>query len=325
MNIVIFFNSEIPALHYGGTQRVVYYLARELHKIGHKVTLLIKALTKPIEIPYIIYDPKKEFNSQIPKDTDIIHIHSTIPKEIHYPYVFTMHGNPKDQRKLDINTIFVSKNHAQRFNSSSYVHNGLDWNRYLKPDFKTKREYYHFLGNGAWRVKNLKSAIDIARKANQKIKVLGGVRFNVKMGLRFTWSKKASFYGMVGGELKDKILQHSKGLIFPVLWHEPFGLAIIESLYFGGAVFATPYGSLNELVTKDVGVLSTKKQDLIDAVKHNCFDPKICHQYAYENFNSKIMAINYLKKYEIVLNGHTLNQTPPMLQEIQKEKFLKFH
>ena len=32
---------------------------------------------------------------------------------------------------------------------------------------------------------------------------------------------------------KGEILNSSKGLVFPVLWHEPFGLAIIESLYYG--------------------------------------------------------------------------------------------
>ena len=46
----------------------------------------------------------------------------------------------------------------------------------------------------------------------------------------------------------SSLLNASRGLIFPVRWHEPFGLAVIESLYFGCPVFATPYGALPELV-----------------------------------------------------------------------------
>jgi hypothetical protein len=36
------------------------------------------------------------------------------------------------------------------------------------------------------------------------------------------------------------------------------------------------------------------------------------------------MAVNYLKKYETVLNGHPLNEIAPILTTIQTEKFLPF-
>ena len=68
------------------------------------------------------------------------------------PYVITMEVNVNDQRELDQNTIFVSANHAQRYNSDSYIYNGLDWDEYLKPELKMKRDYFHFLGNAAWRL-----------------------------------------------------------------------------------------------------------------------------------------------------------------------------
>jgi hypothetical protein len=41
-------------------------------------------------------------------------------------------------------------------------------------------------------------------------------------------------------------------------------------------------------------------------------------------FSSKQMALQYLAKYETVLNKHTLNPTAPMLKQIQTEKFLPF-
>ena len=72
---------------------------------------------------------------------------------------------------------------------------------------------------------------------------------------------------MVGGTQKTGLLNASRGLIFPVRWHEPFGLAVIESLYFGCPVFSTPYGALPELVPVHCGVLSDQASVLAEAVR----------------------------------------------------------
>jgi len=325
VNIVLFVNSHVPVLKYGGTERVVYSLAQELIKLGHNVTLLVKSTTPSNPIKTIIYNPNLAFEQQLPENTDIVHLHGMIDEELNIPYVVTMHGNLKNQTSLDLNTIFVSKNHAQRYGSTSYVQNGLNWDNYTKVDLNKPREYYHFLGKAAWRIKNVKGAIEIAKQANEKIKILGGIRFNFKMGMRFTFSPKASFYGMVGGKEKNYLLNGSKGLIFPILWHEPFGLAITESLYYGAPVFGTPYGSLPELVTSEVGYLSNNQNNLIEAIKNNHFNPKTCHEYANDLFNSKIMAYEYIKKYEQALNGKKLNETNPLLQKLPSSKFLEFN
>jgi len=68
------------------------------------------------------------------------------------------------------------------------------------------------LGNAAWRVKNVKGAIDVINKTKTEIlEALGGVRFNFKMGIRFTYSSKVSFRGMIGGKEKFKLLNESIG------------------------------------------------------------------------------------------------------------------
>ena len=155
-----------------------------------------------------------------------------------------------------------SKNHAARYGSHCFVHNGLDPDEYGKPSFK-KSDYFHFLGDAAWRVKNVKGAIKIASKAKVNLKVIGGNRLNISQGFRLTLNLNTSFCGMIGGVKKNEILDKSKGLIFPVRWHEPFGLAITESLYFGCPVFGTPYGSLPEIVNNEVGFLSNESTELV--------------------------------------------------------------
>ena len=226
---------------------------------------------------------------------------------------------------MDINTVFVSKNHASRYGSVSYVHNGIDPDDYGDPGLDQKRNYFHFLGDAAWRVKNVRGAIKIAQDAKIKLRILGGKRFNFNQGIRLTFDLGIRFDGMVGGAEKNNLLKGSKGLIFPVLWNEPFGLSIVESLYFGCPVFGTPYGSLTEIIQPNVGITSNSLSALVEGVQHaDQFDTKTCHEYVMENFTSKQMTINYLKQYETVLNGQHLNQTAPILSTIQTEKFLPF-
>ncbi len=324
MNILIVNNSRIPVMEYGGTERVIWYLGRELAKAGHTITYLVKKDSYCDFGKVLFLDESKPISQQIPSNVDIVHFHFMPEETIGLPNLVTMHGNRNDAQELDINTVFVSRNHAARFGAASFVHNGLDWNDYGPPDLQAPRSYFHFLGNAAWRLKNVKGAIDIIdRTASERIKILGGQRLNLRMGFRFTLSTRAGFYGTVGGEKKNRLLRHSKGLIFPVKWHEPFGLAIIESLYFGCPVFGTPYGSLPELVPGDVGFLSSDSRELVEAVEQaGKYSAKRCHEWAAEHFNSHKMATEYLRKYERILNGYALNTVKPKLIEQQTEKFL---
>ncbi len=326
MKILIVAPGKLPAMLYGGTQRVAWALGKALIELGHQVSFLANKGSSCDFAPMLIIDEKKTITQQIPPDFDVVHFHFHVehPEEIGIPYIFTAHGTMDHCNDLDKNTIFISKNHAERHNSSCYVYNGLDWDMYSKPNLKQKRKDFHFLAKAAWRIKNVKGAIDIIKETpREKLHVLGGVRFNIKMGIRFTFSPKIHFHGMVGGTKKDHLLNASKGLIFPVRCHEAFGLAVIESLYFGCPVFATPYGSLSELITSEVGVLSHKKEVLKQAIQETDSYSKIhCHEYVRENFNAQAMARGYLNKYEQVIRGEALNEEPPRLLELPKTKFL---
>ncbi|NMM47766.1 glycosyltransferase [Marinigracilibium pacificum] len=326
MRILIVHKSVIPVTMYGGTERVIWYLGKELVKLGHEVTFLVNKGSHCDFASVIHIDENKPVVDQVPENFDVAHF-NYFPdnlERVKIPYLATMHGNLNDSTELDYNTVFVSKNHALRFGSESYVYNGLDWDDYLKPDLNMKRDHFHFLGNAAWRVKNVKGAINIINSLkSEKLVVLGGTRFNFKMGMRFTFSPKIKFKGMVGGEEKFKLLNTSKGLIFPVKWHEPFGLAITESLFYGCPIFGTPYGSLPELVKPEVGFLSNNSKELAEAVSNaDRFSAEVCHNYAVEEFNSQKMASRYVEKYQKVITGEKLNTKKPKIQNIQKEKFL---
>jgi glycosyltransferase involved in cell wall biosynthesis len=327
MKILIVNTSVIPVNKYGGTERVIWDLGKELVQLGHEVTYLVQAESSCPFAKVIFLDSTKPLAQQIPDEIDFVHFNFAFNEEISKPYLITHHGNRNDFYEFDVNSVFVSENHAARFGSQSFVHNGLDWNNYEKPNLTNERNYFHFLGKAAWRLKNVQGAIDVILKTKkEKLKVLGGHRFNINMGFRFTPSPRIRFHGMIGGEEKNQLLQNSKGLIFPVKWHEPFGLAITESLYFGCPVFGTPYGSLTEIVHKEVGLLSNSSAILSEAIENaNSFSKIKCHEYANEMFNSKKMALSYLEKYNIILNGGQLNENPPKLLQLQETKFLEWN
>lgn len=314
---ILFANwATVPVYAYGGTERVIWNLASELVRRGHEIAFLTPPGSTCDFGQVLSFDPEKPLLEQIPGGFDIVHFqfqpHFDLDRDFPYPYLMTEHGNYNRNPTRPLNTVFVSRDHAMRHHSTQYVLNGLDWESYGPVDFSRSRAGYHFLGKAEWRVKNVSGAIQVAKEAGVELEVLGGRRFNFRRGLRLTLTRKAHFHGMIGGAEKFAALNASKGLIFPVRWHEPFGLAVIESLYFGCPVFATPYGALPEIVGSDVGFLSCSCQELARAVRDNAFDARRCHDYARTVFSATKMAEGYLEKYESILNGHKLQSENPV-------------
>jgi len=325
-HILIVYNGKIPTPKYGGTSRDIWYLGKELIKMGHRVTFLVGQGSRCDFAKIIPMNPEEPLARQIPEDVDLVHSHIPLWEPLPKPYMITLHGNSNDEREFDINTTFISRNHAARFGSEVFVYNGLGLEEYGKPQLDNPRKYLHFLGKAAWRVKNLKGCMSIARASGYQLRVLGGYRVNMKMGIRFTLDPRIRFEGMVGGETKNRLINGSKALLFPVRWNEPMGLAVVESLYFGCPVFGTPYGALPELVTPEFGLLSNRKSDLVDALKHvEDYDRKKCHEYICDNFASIHMAQNFLPLYEKVLNGEALNPIAPKLVHPNPPKFLPWN
>ncbi len=314
MHVLLISNSVIPVHAYGGTERVIWDLGKTLVALGHRVSYLVAPGSHCPFGPVLTLQPRQPWDAQIPPDVDVAHFQFNPDAPVMRAHLVTEHGNARRAHPLPLNTVFVSRDHAARYGSREFVHNGLDWSAYGDVDLQRPRQRYHFLGKAAWSVKNVRGAIAVARRAGVEIDVLGGDRLNVRRGLRWTLSRRARFHGMVGGARKNELLHASRGLIFPVRWHEPFGLAVIESLYFGAAVFATPYGALPELVPEACGVLAASVGQLAEAVCEHRPDPRACHHHAVQNFNAQRMANDYLRYYERIAAGETLHRTHPMIQ-----------
>ncbi len=321
---ILFVNwAVVPVYAYGGTERVIWDLAYELHKLGHEIAFLTPPGSTCDFGTVLTFDTEKDLLPQIPAGYDITHFQFQpkfdLDRDFGRPYLMTEHGNYNKNPTRPLNCNFVSRDHARRHKSEVHVLNGLNWDSYGPVDLNSPRQNFHFLGKAEWRAKNVAGAIQVAKQAGVDIEILGGERFNFRRGFRLTFSRRAHFHGMVGGAQKFAALNASRGLIFPVRWHEPFGLAVIESLYFGCPVFSTPYGALPELVGGEFGVLSESRGELARAVRDLRFDRRKLHDYARETYNSRRMALGYLELYQAILGGKKLHDKPPVWPALSKK------
>lgn len=297
----------IPPKLYGGTERIIYWLGKALVELGHQVTLIANAQSHipGAELRPIAPDERdpQAWLRLIPPSTDIVHFHERPAAQIGKPFLMTCHGNGRPGEQFPPNTIFVSREHAANHGSRHFVHNGIDPSEY---SFSGTRENYAlFLANARASVKNLRGAANVARRAGLELRVLGSRNWPLNLHRLLPPIRGVRYYGIIGGAEKYGLLARARCLIFPVRWHEPFGIAIIEALVSGAYVVATPYGSLPEIVTPEVGALSAKAEELVEAVKNpQRFSPAACRDHVWRGgFTHLDMARKYLRYYEAMLTS----------------------
>jgi glycosyltransferase involved in cell wall biosynthesis len=307
MNILFVHNHPIPVSGYGGVERIIWWLGKEYVRLGHRVAYLVPAVSSCPFGRILHVDPAGSLNAQIPPETDVVHLCYQSEERPDKPYLMMYQYNHHPRETFDINTVFISQDHARRHHSETYVYNGIDIEEYGDPALNSRREHLLFLGYAKRPEKNLADCLRIARRTKNILAVVGG---KDKWYRRRPWVR---YKGFLGGEEKLAVLRASKALLFPVRWHEPFGIAVIEALYFGAPVVASPYGSLKELVGERFGCATTSLSHMIETVKRiDAFDRKKCHDYVCDRFNSRTMAADYIKLYEKVMNGKPLNAHEPV-------------
>ncbi len=313
MKILFQTNNILPVKTYGGTERIIFWLMKHLKELGHHPVLIghPDSNVSDFGIEHIPYDSKlsEDWEALIPEDIDLIHLsYNYTFKKKEFPTLFTIHGNGQVGEKFPLNSVFVSRKHANNHGSDAFVYNGIDFDEYpLKNNPKKESNWnnFLFLAKASWSIKNLKSCLKACKSAKKNLHIVGGK----------SWlpSKYVKNHGFQGGEAKNHIIQQSDALLFPIKWEEPFGLAIIESMGFGLPVIGSKYGSLPELITNDTGIICQNEQELMSVVKdctHTFHSSKII-EYARSNFSSLEMTKNYIQMYDMVLQKSIINSQAP--------------
>ncbi len=302
MKVALLHHVRLPVSGYGGTERVVVWLARGLAERGHAVTLLAphgsrvpEARLVPLDAAAaerIDFDPRPH----LPPGVEVLHAHRPIGPFPDLPALWTLHGLPS-RATYPPNLVALSADHARRSCADAWVHNGLDPSEYRFGP--VKRGFDLFLGR-LHREKGWRWAVHGARASRRRLVVAGGWRPSLRAGLRYA--------GTVQDERKRELLADAACLWMPALWDEPFGLTLVEALVSGTPVLGTRRGALPEVVTPEVGCLGNTLEELV-ALRNaiDRVDPAACRARAVERFTHRRMAEDYEQLYRRVVRTGSLS------------------
>ena len=272
-------------------------------------------------------------------DYDVIHSHVDalafqFGRHSRTPFVHTMHG------RLDLPELrglieefpdapLVSISDSQRSplrhaNWLATVYNGVALD--ALPFGADEGKYLAFLGRISPE-KGVADAIDIAIRAEIPLKIAARMPLE---GVENAWIARdwayyqeqvkprlghplIEFVGEVDDQGKGELLQDAMGLLFPIDWPEPFGLAMVEALGCGTPVIARAIGSAPEILTNgETGFLcSTIDQMVASCARLGEISRRVCRQEVVERFSARAMAEGYLAVYrEVQEDAHPSLSVP---------------
>jgi glycosyltransferase involved in cell wall biosynthesis len=331
-----------PPTKYGGTELVLADLARDLAKLGHRPTVFATAdstcvgarhegalFAKPVWPPDDLAELRHAAASwreiaQHLDDFDIVHInHAGALPFGHFipaiPTIATVHHDREPRLNAhyasypDVSFVAISDRQAQlnwEVPFDTVIHHGMAIDRY---PFGEGGEQGAFLGRFAiGKAPHL--AIDFAAAASMPLALGGNAHppereyFEREVEPRLARYSAAgvNWIGEVDHEQKVELLRHSKCLVFPIQWEEPFGLVMIEAMLIGTPVVAFACGAAPEVIEDGVtGYLAHTPEEFVDRLKRvDTIDRKRCRERARERWSSLRMARDYVRAYEAAIARH---------------------
>ena len=207
-------------------------------------------------------------------DFDLVHVHafdwpafacSTLVQDI--PVIHTLHlpaVSPEINAALRVvhrqghplTLITVSHACARTYGDytpiDSVIYNGIDLDTIPFSPKASVEAPLLFAGRIAPE-KGVEAAIDIAEKAGYRLLIAGGIydrhyyEGRIVPKLRRA-GERVTYLGHLDRLALWKIMGRSLGLLFPIEWDEPFGLAAVEAMAAGTPVIAYRRGAAEEII-----------------------------------------------------------------------------
>ncbi|HYM03773.1 MAG TPA: glycosyltransferase family 4 protein [Stellaceae bacterium] len=323
----------VPPKTYGGTERIVAYLADELVSQGHDVTLFTSGDSVSRAKIEAIWPRALRFDETVrdylaphmmlvetiarrAEEFDIIHLHVdyiaySALKRTGVPFLATLHGRLDLPELQPLYTLFsdvpvVSISNAQRrplphANYVTTIYHGIP-ERLLQPGFGAGG-YLAFLGRISPE-KAPDAAIRIAARAGMRLKI--AAKIDKVDRNYFTEHVKPLFdlphveyIGEIDEQAKSEFLGNAAGLLFPIAWSEPFGLSMIEAMACGTPVVAIRKGSVPEVLDHGVtGLIVDDEDEAVEAVAAlPSLDRSRIRRVFEKRFTARRMAEDYVAVY----------------------------
>jgi glycosyltransferase involved in cell wall biosynthesis len=339
----------VPPRLYGGTERIVSYLADELVQQGHEVTLfasgdsitnanLVSCTPRALRLEAGVRDVIPYYMLMLDRvraaadEFDFLHFHID---QFHFPLfrpqaertVTTLHGRQDlpDLRPLYIgfsDMPLVSISNAQRrpipnANYVATIHHGIPKHLY-EPTFEPRGGYLAFIGRISPekrpdRAIKLARTLGIPLKIAAKVDKVDEVYFREEIAPLIN-QPGVEYIGEINESAKTEFLGEALALLFPIDWPEPFGLAMIESMACGTPVLAFRNGSVCEVIDEGVTGLTVDSMDeAIRRLPHVlALDRRAVRRRFDQRFTATRMAKDYVQIYRTLLKG----APTPSMQEV---------
>lgn len=317
----------------GGTGSSVGFLAEELIKRGHDITLfassdstdkakLISVISssefrsnysEPLEYLNIsqAFDKKRKF--------DIIHCHTEY-KSLFFdntdaPVLHTIRYGEFFEHEQKVLNNYKNYNFASiskfiqtllpKLNWIGNIYNGIDIKKF--PFQEKKQNYLLFLARMSPQ-KGPDIAIKIAKKLGIRL-ILAGKKspadkeYLAKKVEPFIDTGQIKYLGEADFETKINLLKNALCLLHPISVNEAFGITLIESMACGTPVIAFNKGAVSEVIENNkTGFVVETEEEMISAIKNiGSISKKTCRRRVEKNFTVEKMTDGYEEIYRKII------------------------
>lgn len=207
------------------------------------------------------------------------------------------------------NQHFISISDNQRkpapdLNWLATIHHGVDTDEF--PFSEQAGDYLMYAGRIVPE-KGVKEAVEIARKANEKLLIAGPIYPTTQKyfnrHIKPYLNDKIKYIGYVERHNLHQYYKKAKAFLAPLKWEEPFGLTIIEAMACGTPVVALRRGSIPEIVAHGkTGFIVDSVNEMVLALKDiGSIKRQDCRQHICDNFTISHMVDNYEKAFKKLL------------------------
>jgi len=130
-------------------------------------------------------------------------------------------------------------------------------------DYSSIKEDYFLFMSRISSVKGIHIAQQVTKEAGVKLVVAGQNIDDVQ------FDDHVEFVGHADIEQRRELMKNAKALIFPTMYHEPFGKVQVEAMLSGTPVISTDWGACSEINLEGVtGFRCRTFEDFVEAIKN---------------------------------------------------------